>query len=446
MGMPQKTVAFQTLGCKLNQYDTQSLMELFRQRDYSIVDFSEPADVYVINTCTVTGNGERKSRQAINRAIRGNAQALVVVTGCYAQTSPGEIMGMDGVDLVIGNQDRGRLVDLVEEISAGQRPQVLVGDIFQAREFEELPVTEFTGRTRATMKIQEGCNQFCTYCKIPYARGPSRSRSLGAIVAEAQRLVEQGFREIVLTGIHLGAYGQDLRPRSNLAAVIQALHSIENLARIRLGSVDSPEIDDQLIHTMRYHPKACPHLHIPLQAADDQVLRRMRRPYTLQEYRTVIERVREQLPDVAITTDIIVGFPGETAGQFQAALGFVREMGFTRLHVFRYSPRRGTPAATFPEQIPARTKKQRSHQMIQLGQELSLAFHQRHIGRDVEVLWEEPLIDDKGELWEGHTPTYVKVKAYRTQGEPGDIQMVKIKGADEEGIWGKVVEELPGQA
>lgn len=443
--MSNKTVAFHTLGCKLNQYDTQSLRELFHQRGYAMVDFSEVADVYVINTCTVTGSGERKSRQAINRAVRSNQEAVVVVTGCYAQTAPGEVMGIDGVDLVIGTQDRGHIVDLVEEIETTRQPRIVVRNIFEAREFEELPVTEYVGRTRATMKIQEGCNQFCAYCKIPYARGPSRSRKMEDIVPEAYRLVEQGFREIVLTGIHLGVYGHDLHPPSNLAAVLRTMHGIAGLARIRLGSVDAPEIDDELVHTVAHCSKVCPHLHVPLQAGHDDVLRRMRRPYTLEEYRRVLSKVRERLPEVAITTDIIVGFPGETPAEFQGALDFVREMGFSRLHVFRYSPRKGTAAARFPDQVPSQTKSVRSHQMLQLGKELSLSFHRRYLGRSVEVLWEESSIDEKGELWEGHTTTYVKVRAYRKQGEPGDIQRVIIEGADEEGIWGKLVEDLPRQ-
>ena len=443
--MPKKTAAFHTLGCKLNQYDTQSLMELFRERGYTIVDFPQRADVYVINTCTVTGTGEKKSRQAINRAIRGNEESIVVVTGCYAQTAPGEVAGIEGVDLVIGTQDRAQIVDLVEEIAAVHGPRILVDDIFKAREFEELPVKEFSGRTRAAMKIQEGCNQFCSYCKIPYARGPSRSRSMKAIIDEAQRLADQGFREIVLTGIHLGFYGRDLEPPSNLAEVIRAIHGIEGLARIRLGSVDAPEIDDELIGVLRDYPKACPHLHIPLQAGHDVVLKRMRRPYTLEEYRRVVEKVRENIPDAAITTDIIVGFPGETDAQFKNALQFVEEMAFSRLHVFRYSPRRGTPAAGFPDQIPTKVKNERSQQMIELGKKLSRGFHQRFIGREIEVLWEESGIDGQGDLWQGHTPNYVMVKAYRVTGSPGDLETVSITGAGEEGIWGTVVEQLNGK-
>jgi threonylcarbamoyladenosine tRNA methylthiotransferase MtaB len=444
LGMAKKTAAFHTLGCKLNQYDTQSLMELFRDRGYEIVDFPQPADVYVINTCTVTGTGEKKSRQAINRAIRSNEESIVVVTGCYAQTAPGEVAGIDGVDLVIGTQDRAQMVDLVEEIALMHMPRIIVADIFQAKEFEELPVREFSGRTRAAMKIQEGCDQFCAYCKIPYARGPSRSRSMAAIIDEAQRLADQGFKEIVLTGIHLGFYGRDLEPPANLAEVIRAIHGIEGLARIRLGSVDAPEIDDELISVLRDYPKACPHLHIPLQAGHDEVLRRMRRPYTLDEYRQVVEKVRDNIPEAAVTTDIIVGFPGETDAQFQGALDFVEEMAFSRLHVFRYSPRRGTPAAGFPDQVPAAVKNQRSQEMIRLGKKLSLNFHRGFIGREVEVLWEEAGADGQGDLWQGHTPAYVTVQGRRPAGSPGDIETVSITGADEEGIRGIVVEQLNG--
>jgi len=443
--MAQKTAAFYTLGCKLNQYDTQALMELFRERGYTIVDFPQRADVYVINTCTVTGTGEKKSRQAINRAVRSNEEAIVVVTGCYAQTSPGEVAGIDGVDLVIGTQDRARIVDLVEDIALMHGPKVVVGDIFQAREFEELPVKEFTGRARAVVKIQEGCNQFCTYCKIPYARGPSRSRSMAAVIDEVRRLADQGFKEIVLTGIHLGFYGRDLEPPVSLAQVLRELHRIEGLARIRLGSIDAPEIDDELIGVLRDYPKACPHLHIPLQAGHNEVLKRMRRPYTVEEYRQVVAKVRENIADVSITTDVIVGFPGETDDQFEAALRFVEEMAFSRLHVFRYSPRRGTPAARFPNQVPVTVKNERSRRMIQLGRELSRAFHQNLVGSRVEVLWEEGGINGQDDLWQGHTANYVMVKARRGGGSPGDMETVFVTGADEEGIWGTVVEQLNGE-
>ncbi|NMB25482.1 MAG: tRNA (N(6)-L-threonylcarbamoyladenosine(37)-C(2))-methylthiotransferase MtaB [Firmicutes bacterium] len=441
--MADRRVAFHTLGCKLNQYDTQSLWELFRQRGYDAVDFNNTAHVYVINTCTVTGSGERKSRQAVHRAARQNPEAVIVVTGCYAQTAPEEVSGLAGVDLVIGNQDRGEIVDLVEEVAAKREQKVLVGDIFEAKEFEELPIAEFTGRTRATLKIQDGCNQFCTYCKIPYARGPSRSRELEAIIAEARRLTAGGFKEIVLTGIHLGAYGLDLDQPINLAAVIRALHDIEGLKRLRLGSIDVPEIDRELITTLRDYPKACRHLHIPLQAGDDGVLQAMRRPYTLAEYRDVVGEVRDNLPGIAITTDIIVGFPGETHDQFQNALDFVREMAFTRLHVFRYSPREGTVAARFPHQIPGMVKQERSEQMIDLGHQLSLAFHENYVGRKVEVLWEESKAvsdEGEGEFWEGHTDTYVKVHAWRRQGEIGDVANVLVQRANQEGIFGEIVE------
>lgn len=439
--MADKQVAFYTLGCKLNQYDTQSLLELFRQRGYAAVDFSDIAHVYVINTCTVTGSGERKSRQAVHRAARQNPEAVIVVTGCYAQTAPGEVAGLAGVDLVIGNQDRGDIVDLVEEIASQREQKILVSNIFQAKEFEELPISEFAGRTRATLKIQDGCNQFCTYCKIPYARGPSRSRELDAIIDEARRLTAAGFRDIVLTGIHLGAYGLDLDPPIDLATVIKGLHDLEHLWRLRLGSIDAPEIDGELVRTLRDYPKVCRHLHIPLQAGDDETLQAMRRPYTLAEYRGVVEEVRSHLPEIAITTDIIVGFPGETDDQFQNALDFVREMNFTRLHVFRYSPREGTVAARFPHQIPGKIKQARSQEMIDLGHELSLAFHESYVGCKVEVLWEESkTVPEMGAVWEGHTDTYVKVQARRLEGEIGDVSSVLVCRADQEGIFGEIVE------
>ncbi|NLK07869.1 MAG: tRNA (N(6)-L-threonylcarbamoyladenosine(37)-C(2))-methylthiotransferase MtaB [Firmicutes bacterium] len=443
--MSEKRVAFYTLGCKLNQYDTQSLLELFRKCCYNIVDFSETAHVYVINTCTVTGSGERKSRQAIRRAVRQNPEAVVVVTGCYAQTAPGDVAGLPGVDLVIGNQDRAQIVELVEKVNQGQ-PQIEVENIFGATEFEELPIQEFDGRARATLKIQDGCNQFCTYCKIPFARGPSRSRRLKAIVEEAKRLVDRGFGEVVLTGIHLGAYGADLDPAVNLAEVIRALEGIDGLKRLRLGSVDVPEIDEGLCLAIKASEIACHHLHIPLQAGDDEILKAMRRPYTAAEFQDKIDLVRHYLPNIAITTDVIVGFPGETDRQFQNGLDLVRNVGFTRLHVFRYSPRSGTAAARFPKQVPGVVKRRRSREMIALGHELSLKFHKSYIGQKVEVLWEEVLhtgrgdTESQGAFWIGHTDTYVKVTAQNYRGEIGDMSKVAILSATPEGVFGDAVE------
>lgn len=425
-------------------------MELFRHRGYTIVDFEQRADVYVINTCTVTRTGDRKSRQIIRRAARANPDAVVAVTGCYAQTAPDEILEIEGVDLVVGMGERNRIVDLVEEMTREksngvQAPRKVVPDVFASTEFEEIPVEHFAGRTRATLKIQEGCDQFCAYCKIPYARGPSRSRHLDSVVAEARRLARAGFKEIVLTGIHLGAYGRDLDPPLSLVDVIEAIHDIEGLHWIRLGSIDAPEIDSALIRALKDYEKVCRHLHIPLQAGDDAVLKRMRRPYTTGDYRRVVEQLREILPHMGLTTDIIVGFPGETDAQFENTLQFVREMAFTRLHVFPYSPRAGTPAARFPDQIPGPRKQERTHRMIELGKELSARFHEKFIGKMVEVLWEQPVEDGDLPLWEGLTETYVRVEA-RVEGDwAGQIQPVHVEGADAEGVWGKIMHSICGK-
>ncbi|HZG78277.1 MAG TPA: tRNA (N(6)-L-threonylcarbamoyladenosine(37)-C(2))-methylthiotransferase MtaB, partial [Paenibacillus sp.] len=353
------TVAFHTLGCKVNFYDTEAIWQLFKNDGYEQVDFeSQTADVYVINTCTVTNTGDKKSRQIIRRAVRRNPDAVIAVTGCYAQTSPAEILAIPGVDLVIGTQGRGEIIELVNRVRAEREPINAVRNIMKTRQFEELDVPDFADRTRAFLKIQEGCNNFCTFCIIPWSRGLLRSREPESVVKQAKMLVEAGYKEIVLTGIHTAGYGEDLE-NYNFAALLRDLEKVDGIERLRISSIEASQITDEVIDVLMSSNKFCRHLHVPLQAGDDAVLKRMRRKYTVAEYAERIARIRERWPEVAITTDVIVGFPGETDEMFENGYRFMKEIGFSEMHVFPYSRRTGTPAARMEDQVDEELKNER---------------------------------------------------------------------------------------
>ena len=400
-------VCFVTLGCKVNQTESEAMAQLFREAKYQVVDASEAVEVVVVNTCTVTNMGDSKSRRVIRRMIREHPESIVVVMGCYAQTAPGEILGIEGVDLVLGTQDRLKILDWIERVKAERKPLNAVHGIWEAEDFEELPQLSEEHRTRAFLKIQEGCNQFCTYCIIPYARGPLRSRLPENALAEARRLVEAGYPEIVLTGIHTGYYGQDLGEEWNLARLVRELVKIPELHRLRLSSIEPMEYTSELIESIVSSDKVCPHLHMPLQSGSDKVLARMRRPYALNEYRDLLERLHQQMPNLAVTTDVIVGFPGETEEDHAATLEFVKSCGFSAIHVFPYSKRKGTPAANYPDQVLKKLKEQRVKDLLAVAQVSQETFIRRFLGKPVEVLIE--WIDPNG-CAIGHTPHYIQVQ------------------------------------
>jgi threonylcarbamoyladenosine tRNA methylthiotransferase MtaB len=429
-------VAFSTLGCKVNQFETETIEGLFKQRGYAVVSFDQAADVYVINTCSVTHLGERKSRQLIRRASRINPDATIVVTGCYAQVSPDEVEALGEVDVIVGTQQRHRIVDLAEEAIRKNSKITAVGDIMTASHFEDIPLFSMPGRTRAFLKIQEGCANYCTYCIIPYARGPLRSRPLTSIMEETRKLVAAGFQEIVLTGIHLGAYGRDLPQDSNLAQAIRAVLSVEGVRRLRLGSLESIEVSDEIIEIMQSDDRLCPHLHLPLQAGDDQILQAMNRHYTVAEYRRFIADIQRHIPDVAISTDIIVGFPGETAAMFQNTLDSVDTIDFARIHVFPYSRRSGTPAATYPDQVAEVEKKRRVKMLTVLAKEKAAAFEKRFIGRNLAVLFES----GQDDTVEGLTGNYIRVYAKGKQKFLGEIVNVTATKLYKDGLWGEILD------
>lgn len=404
---PRKAVCFVTLGCKVNQTESEAMAQLFREGRYQVVSDSEEADVVVVNTCTVTNTGDSKSRQVIRRMIKAHPESVVVVMGCYAQTAPGEILGIEGVDLVLGTQDRAKILEWIERVKVEKVPQNAVRGIWEAEEFEELPQLSEEHRTRAMLKIQEGCNQFCTYCIIPYARGPLRSRLPENAIAEARRLVEEGYPEIVLTGIHTGYYGQDLGEEWNLARLVRELDKISGLRRLRLSSIEPMEYTTELIESIVSSEKVCPHVHMPLQSGSDKVLARMNRPYNLNEYRELLERLRQRIPNLAVTTDIIVGFPGETEEDHASTIRFVKSCDFSGIHVFPYSKRKGTPAADYPDQVLKKLKEQRVKELLAVARDSQARFTRRFIGSSVEVLIER--VDPEG-CAVGHTPHYIQVQ------------------------------------
>ncbi|MDI3481148.1 MAG: threonylcarbamoyladenosine tRNA methylthiotransferase MtaB [Tepidanaerobacteraceae bacterium] len=402
-------VAFYTLGCKVNQYESDAMAELFKERGYDVVDFETAADVYVINTCSVTNESARKSRQMIRKASRINPYAKVAVVGCYAQLRSEEISQIPGVDVVIGTKDRRHIVDLVEDAVKRQEQIVRVQDIMGERTFEEIAFKGLRQKTRAFLKIQEGCNMFCSYCIIPYARGPVRSRPMESIIKEAQELAAEGFKEVVLTGIHLGLYGHDLGGKGiHLLEVIRRISQIDGIKRIRLSSIEALELTEEFVEELALMEKFCHHFHIPLQSGCDSVLKRMNRRYTAAQFRERVECIREKMPDVSVTTDVIVGFPGETQEEFEKTFDFIRDTGFYRLHVFPFSPMEGTPAAKMPKPVKKSIKEERSRRLINLSQDLEKDFRQKFLGQTVEVLFEQET--DMG-TYEGLTGNYMKVEA-----------------------------------
>ncbi len=427
-----KCVAFLTLGCKVNQYDSDAMRSLFLSRGY--VPTEKDADIYVINTCSVTSIGDKKSRQLIRRIRREHPSAIIAAAGCYAQLSPEEVTAA-GCDVVVGNQNRAKIVDYIEEAAAGRAGSHVV-DIMQVAEFENLIVTpEGEAKTRAFVKVQEGCDNYCTFCIIPYARGRLKSRRPDDAVAEVVLLAEKGYREIVLTGIHLGNYGVDLHDGTRLSDLVEKLLAIPGISRIRLGSIESVEVSDELIRILQTERRVCRHLHLPIQSGSDAVLARMHRHYRLAEFKKLIATLREKIPGLALTTDLIVGFPGETEVLFEETLETLRELKFSGIHVFPYSPRTGTPAAGYPDQVSPAVKKERVHRVEALEKEIAAEYRRKFLGETVRVLAEEM----RAGRWEGLSAEYIRVTFGGDGIEKGGLYEVKITALTEEGMEGVTV-------
>lgn len=434
-------IAFYTLGCKVNQADTASMENLFLRSGHQLVSFDGEADVYIINTCVVTNTGQRKSRQTIHRAIRKNPNALIVVTGCYPQTAAEEVKAIAGVDMIIGNQDRAQIVQLVEERLAHRQTDTLdaVHKLTASTAFEEMAAGDITDKTRAFLKIQEGCNQFCTYCIIPYARGPLRSRSLESIRTETQRLISSGFKEIVLIGIHLGCYGKENPDGPTLYDAVKTVLDVPGVQRLRLGSLESVEVEPRLLTLMQEDARFCRHLHLPLQSGCDKTLQAMHRPYTTAKFKTLLADIKTKVPDIAITTDVIVGFPGETEADFETTCKFAESCGFSKMHIFPFSARKGTPAEKFAGAVTEAVKKERADILGRIDETMHKTFLQAMVGQKAEVLFEQPAGED---YFEGLTGNYQRVfvkSGGRNLG--GEILPVKITVFDGEKLLGEIIKD-----
>ncbi len=431
-----KTVAFYTLGCKVNQYETEAIAELFKERGYDITDFSEKADIYVINTCSVTAMSDRKSRQIIRRAKKQNPDSIVVVTGCYAQVSPDSVLKIDGVNLVIGTNEKSKIPEEAERLSMESK-KACVADISHTHDFEEMTVAGYGSMTRAYIKIQEGCNQFCSYCIIPYARGPIRSREPKQVIEEAKRLAGEGFTEIILVGIHIASYGLDIKTTS-LADIILEVNKIDGIKRIRLSSIEPMTLNPEFIKKISPAGKLCPHFHLSLQSGSEETLKRMNRRYTPAEYRKIVNSIRDNFYGAAITTDVMVGFPGETEEEFKESAEFVREMCFADVHIFKYSPRPGTPAAKLSNQVTPEDKEKRSKILEDIRKESTKKYLESFVGTVAEVLFEQPSQTHKG-WFEGKTTNYMTVLVKTDEDLSFKYRTVKLKELGDEFIYGETI-------
>ncbi|WOO87147.1 tRNA (N(6)-L-threonylcarbamoyladenosine(37)-C(2))-methylthiotransferase MtaB [Mollicutes bacterium LVI A0039] len=421
-----KKIAIKTLGCKVNTYESESIWQLFAKEGYTRVEPDQFADVYVINTCTVTNSGDRKSRQAIRKVIRQNPEAVTVVIGCYAQMAPEDIEAIEGVDIVLGTQGREKLVEYVRNFQNERAPITNVENIIEQKQFEGLEISGFESQTRAFLKIQEGCNNFCSFCIIPWARGLMRSQDPKLVISQIETLVAKGVKEVVLTGIHTAGYGEDFEDY-NFADLLRDIDQIAGLERIRISSIEISQITPEVLEVMRNSTKLADHLHVPIQAGHNQILTDMRRHYTVEEFKAHVDKLRAIFPSISLTTDIIVGFPGETDEMFAETIDNLRAIGFNELHVFPYSKRNGTPAAKMPNQVADDVKKARVHRLIELNDELAIKYSQLFTGDIVDVLVERV---NKNGLLEGHTSNYIKVQFNGSEKLIGSIVSVVIKDSN----------------
>ena len=421
-------VALHNLGCKVNAYETEAMQHLLEEAGYEIVPFTQKADVYVINTCSVTNMADRKSRQMLHKAKKNNPDSIVVAAGCYVQTSEKEVLNDLSVDIVIGNDRKHDLVRLLEEYSLDSVNDT-VDDINDGKhDFEELFIDQTKEHTRAFIKVQDGCNQFCSYCIIPYARGRVRSRRFENVIAEVERLAANGFKEVVLTGIHLSSYGVDFEEATGLLELIQAVNAVKGIERIRLGSLEPKIVTEHFASELSKLDKICPHFHLSLQSGCDATLKRMNRKYTTKEYERGCELLRKYFVHPAITTDVIVGFPGETEEEFEQTKAYLDHIHFYEMHIFKYSKRKGTRAAVMPDQIDEQIKAARSEKLIALGHDMSKEFRKFYIGKNEEVLFEEKAVIGDKEYFVGYTKEYVKVAKKTDENLENQIVSGRISG------------------
>lgn len=417
----EKTVAFYTLGCKVNQYETNAMEQQFIQNGYKIVENTEKADIYVINTCTVTNMADRKSRQMLRRVKEINQSAVIVVCGCYAQVAKSEIQQIPEVDIILGINEKNKIVQIVEEYLANKDNIIEVADVSKQKEFLDFGDVTYTEKNRAVIKVQDGCNMFCSYCLIPYARGRIRSRKIENVVSEIEKIAKQGIKEVVITGIHVASYGKDFDNENiRLINLLEEINKIEGIERIRLSSLEPTIVDEKFAQRLAKLEKICDHFHLSLQSGCDATLKRMNRKYTTARYKEATEILRKYYPNANFTTDVIVGFPGETNEEFNQTYKFLKEIGFYKMHIFKYSPRKGTVAEKLPNQVDGNIKEERSRKLIELSNNMQNEKNSQYIGKTVKVLFEEY----ENEYYKGHTTNYMVVKV-QTKEQEGFIDNIK---------------------
>ena len=421
-----KTVAFITLGCKVNQYETNAMTQQFIEKGYEVVDHTEKADIYIVNTCTVTNMSDRKSRQMLRRVKELNQEAIVVACGCYAQVAKEELEKIEEINLVLGNNEKKDIVEHVEKYIESNIPEVQTEDVMNQREFVEFGDITFTEKTRAVIKIQDGCDRFCSYCIIPYARGRVRSRKPEHILSEIQKIAKEGIKEVVITGIHIASYGKDFRQEYRLINLLEDMNQIEGIERIRLGSIEPLLITEEFVSRLEKLSKVCHQFHLSLQSGCDETLKRMNRRYSTEQFKEITELLRKTFEDAILTTDIIVGFPGESEEEFEKTYAFLKDIKFYKMHVFKYSQRKGTKAAVMPNQIDGNKKEERSRRLIELSNKNEKTYNEKYIGKEVQVLFEE----EKHGVWQGHTKNYI-LAHYKTE-ENMENKMVTLKCVDAE--------------
>ncbi|ARC85531.1 radical SAM methylthiotransferase, MiaB/RimO family protein [Clostridium argentinense CDC 2741] len=430
-------VAFSTLGCRVNVYESEAMIEKFIKDGYEITNFEEFSDVYVINTCTVTNMGDKKSRQMISRARRKNPEAIIAVVGCYSQIASDEISKIEGVDVVLGTRNKGDIVYYVNRAREEKKQFVEVSDVLRNKNFEELDIEEYQDKTRAFLKIQDGCNKFCSYCLIPFARGAVCSKDPEKLLKEVHELAQNGFKEIILSGVHTASYGVDLEGDWSLVKILEEINKVEGIERIRIGSIDPTFFSEGVIEKITTLEKMCPHFHLSLQSGCDATLKRMNRHYTTEDYKTVVKNLRKYISDVSITTDIIAGFPGESERDFNETYKFLSEIKLSKMHIFKYSPRKGTKAAEMMLQVDGNIKEQRSEALITLAEKLENEFMNKFIGRTMNVLYEEES-KDLSNHYVGYTPNYIKVITKSDENLQGKIVETRLKEVDKGYILGEI--------
>ena len=432
-------VAFSTLGCRVNQYESEAMAEKFIREGYEVVDFSEIADVYVINTCTVTNMGDKKSRQIISKARRLNNNAIIAVVGCYSQMAPKEVSEIEGVDVVLGTRNKGDVVYYVNKARDEEKVQVHVEGVLKNKKFEDLNIEEYQDKTRAFLKIQDGCNRFCTYCAIPYARGSVCSKEPRKVIDEVKKLASHGFKEVILSGIHTASYGLDLDGNITLIDLIEDIEKIHGIERVRIGSIEPAFFTNGVIEKIKGFKKLCPHFHLSLQSGCNTVLKRMNRRYTAEEYEHIVNILRDNIKDVSISTDVIVGFPGETEEEFNETYEFLKRIKLTKTHIFKYSPRKGTRAAEMKGQLDGKIKEERSKALIALNDINEENFIKKYINKNVKVLLEQE-VKGKENIFEGYTENYIKVQVEKPENiKSGDIIECKIEKAHKDFAEGKII-------